>query len=225
MNVQSLPCQPLTVPGMPGRPRFAIHSGSSGAAVSHFESCLTRHPGDPDLLFGLAASFARRGDEDRALETAKQSLAAGLPFERFIAGPRGLLAPLTGSAPFREIARKQGKGLVHGPLLGCVTGTRARFWVRTAVEMDVQVLVEAAGEGANGIPGGSARTRKERDFTAVKQKLLRPAAEKQINARMNVWIRAPGLTITGYATYLAWKYSRVQACSPAQHVLCCSNFD
>ena len=57
-----------------------------------------------------------------------------------------------------------------------------------------------------GLPGGIDYAL----LAAVKQRLLRPGTEKQINARMNVWIRAPGLTITGYATYLAWKYSRVQ---------------
>ena len=44
-----------------------------------------------------------------------------------------------------------------------------------------------------GLPGGIDYAL----LAAVKQKLLRPAAEKQVNARMNVWIRAPGLTITG----------------------------
>jgi alkaline phosphatase D len=91
----------------------------------------------------------------------------GFPFSRFLAGPRDLLKPLTDSAEFKELAQKHNVELLHGPMLGCVTDTSAKFWVRTTNEVPVQILIGTSRTARSPISSTIVTTAKEKDFTAV----------------------------------------------------------
>jgi len=150
------------------RDRIAqIVDGKCDAAIEHFEDYLDQHPKDLESLYGLAVAFAQKQDVDKAIAYAKQAVDAGLPFGRFLAGPRDLLKPLTDNAEFKKLAEKHAVHLLHGPMLGCVTDSVARFWVRTADEVLVQFFVSSSENMALPIKSAIAKTSKDRDFTAT----------------------------------------------------------
>ena len=55
-----------------------------------------------------------------------------------------------------------------------------------------------------GLPGGI-------DYgmlAAVKEGLLSSDREKFLNTKLNVWMRAPGLTMVAYAIYISWRHHK-----------------
>lgn len=144
-----------------------IVDGDYDSAINHFEKYLNNHPGDLESLYGLAVGYAQEKEKDKAIAYIKQAVEAGLPFARFLAGPRSLLGPLTDSAEFEALAEKHAVELLHGPMLGCVTDSSAKFWVRTANEVLVQVFVSSSENMDSLIKSAVAKTNKDQDFTAV----------------------------------------------------------
>ncbi|HUS74168.1 MAG TPA: tetratricopeptide repeat protein, partial [Sedimentisphaerales bacterium] len=105
-----------------------IVDGKYDKAIRQLENYLKKHPSDLESMYGLAVAYAQKQDIDKALSYAKQAVDAGLPFGRFLAGPRDLLMPLTDSAEFKQLAKKHNIAILHGPTLGCVTDSSAKFW-------------------------------------------------------------------------------------------------
>ena len=135
-----------------------------------FKRCrayLEEHPDDLESLYCLAAAHARNGELEEAMAYVRRAVEAGLPFGRFLAGPRDLLKPLTESDPFKAFAAEHPVTVLHGPTLGCVTDHSATIWVRTGYETTVQVLVGPTKDLANPIASAVVRTDKEKDYTAV----------------------------------------------------------
>lgn len=144
-----------------------VVDGEFDEAVACLHVALEQYPNDPEFYYGLAVAHTQRGELERAADYVQRAVDAGLPFSRFQAGPRNLLAPLFASPPFQELLERYGSELVHGPLLGSVTDHRARFWIRTWREVPVQVLVrETTGEGTP-LTSGIVSTAQEHDYTAV----------------------------------------------------------
>lgn len=119
--------------------------------------------------FVLTMAACKQGDADAAFKHAQQAVANGLPVERLQAGPRDILAPLYANNDFKTWLETKKQQLLHGPLLGSVTDASASFWVRTAGEADVDVVVHAL---ANNTPIGKplsakARTSSGNDYTAT----------------------------------------------------------
>ena len=144
-----------------------IVDGKYDAAIEHFEDYLGKHPKDLESMYGLAVAYAQKQDTAKAIVYVMQALDEGLPFSRFLAGPRDLLKPLADSAEFKALAKKHSAELLHGPLLGCVTDTGAKFWVRTVNEVPVQVIIGASGKTGSIIKSDIVKTSKAKDFTAV----------------------------------------------------------
>ena len=144
-----------------------IVDGKYDAAIKHFEDYLSKHPKDLESLYGLAVAYAQKQDTDKAIVYVEQAVDGGLQFNRFLAGPRDLLKPLTESAGFKTLAKKHSVELLHGPMLGCVTDTSVKFWVRTANEVPVQVIVSASEKMYPALKSAVAKTSKAKDFTAV----------------------------------------------------------
>jgi len=142
-------------------------AGNHAEAAAAFQAVLERSPRDAEALFGLAAAAAHAGDLKKAMAAVAQALDAGLPIERFVAGPRGWTRPLVEAAQFQELWRQRGATLVHGPMAGCVTDSGARFWVRTAGEADVQVALSTSPQLDSPILSPAARTSAAKDFTCV----------------------------------------------------------
>lgn len=144
-----------------------IAAGDLAAA----EALLEPVADDPETRYLQAWLAALRDQPDEALAQARRAVQAGVPLERFVAGPRDALAPLTAHAEFRAWAAEQASALLHGPLLGCVTDASAAVWVRTARAAAVCVVVRPAGreEGEAVELRGQARTAGQTDRTAVVQ--------------------------------------------------------
>ena len=76
-----------------------------------------------------------------------------------------MIAPLARTELLTRLRQKYTDQLVHGPLLGNVTGNSASFWVRTAKESAVEVIVR--GPRNQTIRSEKARSQASEDFTAV----------------------------------------------------------
>ncbi|MEZ5303859.1 MAG: alkaline phosphatase D family protein [Verrucomicrobiales bacterium] len=135
-----------------------IVKGGAEKAAAELEADAVRNPGDPETDFCLAAAYAKLGDRAKAVAHAKAAVARGLDAGRFAAGPRAIFAPLAEDPEFKAILDAV-PPLVHGPLLGAVTPSSAKFWVRTKAAAEVTIRA--------GDISASARTRPETDFTAV----------------------------------------------------------
>lgn len=144
-----------------------ILDSNCDGAIRVFEGFLTENPNDAESFYGLAVAYTQKQDIPKAMQYARQAVDAGLPFGRFLAGPRNLLKTLTDSNEFKQFAKKQNVNLVHGPMLGCVTGSSARLWVRTAEEIPVQVLAHPAEKPDSTIKSPIVMTKGKNDFTAV----------------------------------------------------------
>lgn len=145
---------------------------------------LRDHPGDAETLYMLGILRGQRGDVVGAEVFMREAIEAGLPDSRLIAGPREVLAPLRQTELVRGLQQKYANRLVHGPLVGSVSGTAASFWVRTLEEVDFVVTVQDAR-------GRQHRSRPERsksaeDFTAVVMvDGLQPSVEYEYSVEIN----------------------------------------
>jgi len=127
---------------------------------------LTKQPGDPELHFHRAVVRSLLRKPDDSLDALRKSLESGLPFERYLAGPRPLLRELYGQLGFWSVAKSYNLRLVHGPMLGNVTHSSATFWFRTSVEDRVAVSVRAA-DAVRPVALGMTHTSEDGDFTGV----------------------------------------------------------
>ncbi|MCG3195907.1 MAG: hypothetical protein GHCLOJNM_00376 [bacterium] len=144
-----------------------VLDGKPEEAVRLCEELIAKDPQDLESRFILVLARAQLKEISRALEALQHALDAGLPFERFQAGPRELFDPLYRTEKFRELAARHGRALIHGPMLGAVTENSAKFWVRTATECEVQVIASTSPGFESIIPSEKNRTSAERDYTAV----------------------------------------------------------
>ena len=135
--------------------------------VRYCNELLSEDPNDQESLFNLAVAQASLGELDNAMQTVKKAVAAGLPFSRFLAGPRDILKPLTESKKFKSYALNFSVELLHGPMLGNVTAESATFWVRTLHEVPVQVVVSPTETFTAPMKSNTGETKAENDFTVV----------------------------------------------------------
>jgi len=147
-----------------------LAGGQADRAIAEAQAYLEKNPDDLESPFILAVAYTQKGDLATAMTFVKKAVEGGLPIDRFVAGPRDLLAPLVESDAFKAFTKGFVSPLVHGPMVGSVTDSSARFWVRTAGEADVRIVCVAA-RGQAGAPSeakvGTGRTRKADDYTAV----------------------------------------------------------
>lgn len=109
--------------------------------------------GPAETAFVYMLKLLAQEKPESALTEARNARKDGLPLERFVAGPRELLAKLPPLPGIDDIA------LVHGPMVGSVTSTSASFWVRTREPAEVEIAI--------GDHKASARSTPERDYTTV----------------------------------------------------------
>ena len=170
-----------------------IVDGKYDAAVEHFEGYLNEHPNDLESMYGMAVVYAQKKEIDKAVTYVQKAVDKGLPFARFLAGPRDLLKPLTSSPQFKVLAQKYSVELLHGPMLGCVTDSSAKFWVRTANEVAVEVIVKSFGTGDSLQIRAIGKTSSKRDFTAViPVEALKPGTLYEYELRINGDQKAEG---------------------------------
>ena len=146
-----------------------IYDQKLDEAIELYGKRLEDDPNRQEALFGLAVAHAARGEGELAMDFVKRALDAGLPFERFLVGPREMLKPLNMLSAFRDLKAEQQALLIHGPMLGAVTDDSARFWVRT--ERDASFAVELfpirQGRSSKPILSDTVSTSSADDFTGV----------------------------------------------------------
>ena len=145
------------------RQLLEILDGNPARAIELADARLADDPADAESHFIRAVALTRLDRIDEAEAAMQAALDAGMPFGRFLAGPRDLLAPLAATATFALHAVSPNKEIVHGPMLGAVTDTTAAVWVRTAKASGFEVVATADGERHT----ASGVTAADRDYTGT----------------------------------------------------------
>lgn len=148
------------------RQLLEIMDGMPEKAIEYCERRLEENPNDPEIHFMKTVAYSEMGKPNKAVQSMQLALDNGLPFDRFIAGPRDFLDNLYKTKEFKALEKKHNIELVHGPMLGNITQTGANIWVRTARESKVAVLCEKIGGGGRPV-SGEARSSSENDYTTV----------------------------------------------------------
>ncbi len=140
-----------------------VTGGKAAQAVEEMLAFSREYPEDAETFYLLTLAHTAAGDREAALQALETALAKGLPAERFLAGPRELLAPLAESAQMKELQTKFAGRPIQGPMVSAAHNS-ARFWFRTAQPTSVRVVVTA--ENGDELLG-TAQTKAETDFTCV----------------------------------------------------------
>jgi tetratricopeptide (TPR) repeat protein len=104
-----------------------IYDGKTDEAIKLYQKRLVDDPNRQEALFGLAVAHAKKGEGEQAMTFVTRALGAGLPFERFTAGPREMLESLHGLSAFKALKNEKNKLWIHGPILGAVTDSFRQF--------------------------------------------------------------------------------------------------
>ncbi|MHC4754452.1 MAG: alkaline phosphatase D family protein [Planctomycetota bacterium] len=152
-----------------------VIDGKPEEAIKDCEKWLASHPGDLESMFNITLARCAMKDYSGAAESMTRAVEGGMPFTRFLAGPRDMLKPLRKTKEFRQYAAQYNIQLIHGPMIGSLTDTSAKFWVRTVDEVPVQVVVSKSKDLSSPIKSTIASTRSKVDYTAVVEvKALQP---------------------------------------------------
>ncbi len=154
----------------------AIMEGHPDTALAMMQRYLEKGADAAEIYYGMSVAWFSKKEPEKGMEYFRKALEAGLPIERFMAGPRSVLQPLYRDPYFLE--KTKGKELVDGPLLGCMTANSVEVWVRTFHEVPVVVKV-----GKNPLLVGetltfTGKTSSSRDYTVkVQVNGLEPSTE------------------------------------------------
>ena len=149
------------------RQMLDIQQGKSHETILYCQQLIEEDPKDLESLFTLTVAYCNLKQTEKAWQSAKLAIEAGLPIERFLAGPREILKPLYHHEDFQKLAKQQNIKLLHGPMLGAVTNVGARVWLRTAKPSQVEVKVFTASNPKKLISKGMQNTTAATDHTAV----------------------------------------------------------
>ncbi len=145
------------------RQMLEIIDGKPEVALQLADARLADDPADAESQFVRSVAFAQLGELDESWQAMQLALQSGMPFGRFLAGPRDLLEPLHRSARFQQFAAQQEATIIHGPMLGDVTESSVRVWVRSSRPTDFTVRLD---DGESSFEATS-RTTPEADYTGV----------------------------------------------------------
>jgi alkaline phosphatase D len=126
-----------------------------------------RHLLNEEMLFMGAMAYAQLGQLDEAATSMQAAIDAGLPAQRFFAGPRRLFAPLHRHQDFVKLWEHYERELVHGPMLGVLTDRGVHVWVRTVAETPVRVALSRSPDMRNPVVSKPVLSRSSADYTAV----------------------------------------------------------
>ena len=122
---------------------------------------------DAESYYIQAVIYAKMNKIPECVKAMKSALNNGMSFSRFMAGPRELLKPLYSSAEYINEYKKYGSNLIHGPMLGQVTDSKASFWFRTLKEDVVEVKCFEPKKPMLPISSAKSVSSKDEDFTAI----------------------------------------------------------
>ncbi len=180
------------------RQMLAILDGHPEQAMELCEKRLAADPNDQESLFVLAVALTQLQKLNEAMDAVQLAVDAGLPFARFVAGPRDLLKPLTETTMFRQYAERHPLRLVHGPLLGCMTDHSVRFWMRTTGEDQVKVRAWEKDNPGNVLESGTERSSAQQDYVVIAKVEGLVAKRKYV---YNVWVNGQSVFETALPTF------------------------
>src|SRR5690606_27252559 len=122
---------------------------------------------DPENYYMLAVIECQVGHVPQAVVAMQKSLELGLAPERIVGGTHTLLDPIKRTPEFKQIAATWAGRLVSGPMLGVVTESSAKIWIRTAQPTDVQAIVSDPRNPQSKHRSRPVRSTEEADLTAV----------------------------------------------------------
>jgi alkaline phosphatase D len=143
-----------------------LHDGKVQESLQNLEALLQQNPRDPESHYTLAVAYTLDKKLDKAMDHVLQSLKYGLPFDRYLAGPRDWLKPLVASRDFQRLMDNPNP-IVHGPMLGDFTEESASVWVRTFEESPVKVMYSTSMKMEDAQTSSSVQSQAETDYTAV----------------------------------------------------------
>ena len=144
-----------------------IMEGNVDSAISICKSELKKNPNNAEVYFNLTLSYSQKSDMDSAFFYFNKAINNGIPFERFLSGPRKLLEPFTTTKKFKQYYEQSQVEVLHGPMLGDVTDTSARFWIRTLNESHFKIVLSKTENFEKTIVTNISLTSKENDFTGI----------------------------------------------------------
>jgi alkaline phosphatase D len=145
----------------------SIATGNPEVAIKNLKAYLASFPNDAESHYCMTVAYAVKNEVSEAMKHLKRAMAVGMPAERFIAGPSTLLENVTKSKKFKDFIKGKSKRLVHGPLLGDVTATSAKIWIRT--DNDAQITITLLEGGKTIGQKFEGNTSSTTDFTTVVQ--------------------------------------------------------
>lgn len=119
-----------------------------------------------EVYYSLSMAYAQKDELDSATYYIHKAVEKGLPFDRFLAGPRNLFKPLYNTPDFKKLANQFDISLVHGPMIGSVTPNSATVWVRTVDESNIEIKLSQSKKFNDTITTRSFKSNKKNDFTA-----------------------------------------------------------
>jgi len=146
------------------RQMLSIIDGNYEEAISLCKKTLLETPHDLESYFNLTAAFTQLNRLDSAIKYMNVALENGLPFTRFLAGPRELFQPLYSTKEFQKLKSEKNFKIVHGPMKGAVTSSSAKIWLRTVDESNIEIIVLYGG---NEVGRYSGISEKKKDYVAV----------------------------------------------------------
>ena len=139
-------------------------------AVEYTNRFMVEYPRlmDEEALFMRAMAQAQLGNIDDAVESLNQAInKAGLPPQRFLAGPRRMFATMHDHPSFVRLWEEHKYELVHGPMLGALTDQSVKVWVRTVSETSVRVALSKSPDFSDPIFSQAVMSKETDDYTAV----------------------------------------------------------
>jgi alkaline phosphatase D len=143
----------------------AIVKGDVESALKYSQDYLDKYPKDLEALYIESLAYTQMNEIDMAMSSLRKALSLGMPFGRFLSGPRNLFQKLYASDEFQILAQDQNISMIHGPVLGAVTATSARIWLRTAIESKVRISILDKKGRDEKIISGMKVSSKEQDYT------------------------------------------------------------
>ena len=146
---------------------FYCELGYFDHALTFLDQFMQVFPNDPEGWYGYAVAHSARKNPARAFEFAQKAIDGGLPIDRFTCGLGGLLEPLLQYPAFRAMVDSLGGPLVHGPMLGSVTDSSAKIWLRTRGQSEVSIRAREMGAANFDLLSETSTTTMDSDFTAA----------------------------------------------------------
>lgn len=144
-----------------------IAQGNPDKAINKLEGFLAEFPNDAESLYCMAVAYAVKNEVPMAMEYVNKAINSGMPMERFLTGPDGLLKNLVKNDVFKESIQGSYTRLIHGPMLGDISPTSVKIWLRT--DREANVTVSVLEEGKNQHKKFEGITLSSNDYTNIIQ--------------------------------------------------------